>query len=193
MPERNNLPMTAAPQTDEMVERDDDDGSALAVDPRNQDALEEIERSGLGCRMKKALRRIACGESVRAASELEGYASHADVYRTAKRYGLIDVRTNKLIDRHRRISSLAGEELENRLAEAPDKISVQQLGILQGISTDKVLASEKASVPDGGQYLSALDRLAEKVLEAGAGFELQLSVKPPSPGSAEVIDVTPER
>ncbi len=114
------------------------------------------------------------------------------MYRAAKRYGLIDVRTNKLIDRHRRISNLAGEELEHRLTEDPNKISTQQLGILQGISTDKVLASEKASVPDGGQYLSALDRLAEKVLEAGAGFELQLSVKPFSPGSDEVIDVTPE-
>jgi hypothetical protein len=141
--------------------------------------------------MKKALRRIACGEAVRAASELEGYASHADVYRAAKRYGLIDVRTNKLIDRHRRISNLAGEELENRLTEDPNKISTQQLGILQGISTDKVLASDKASVPDGGQYLSALDRLAEKVLEAGVGFELQLSVKSTQPNADVVIDVTP--
>ena len=170
-----------------------DESSLLVADKHNQDALEKIERSGLGCRMKKALRWIACGESIRAASELEGYASHADVYRAAKRYGLIDVRTNKLIDRHRRISNLAGEELECRLAEAPDKISTQQLGILQGISTDKVLSSDKASIPDGSGYISALDRLAERVAESGQAIELKLSIGALAAGADEAIDVTPER
>jgi hypothetical protein len=180
--------MTSNTPINSVAVRPDED---LPVLPSElEDAWQKVEQSKLGDRMRSALRLIACGENVRASAEIVGLASHADVYRAAKRYGLIDVRTNKLIDRHRRISNLAGEELENRLTEDPDKISTQQLGILQGISTDKVLASDKASVPDGGQYLSALDRLAEKVLEAGAGFELRLSVKP-QPSADEVIDVTP--
>ena len=191
MPRRDTHPMAPGDQTRDVVESTSDDSSPLVADPRNQGALERIEQSNLGDRMKSALRRVASGEAIRTAAELEGYASHADVYRAAKRYGLIDLTTNKLVERHRRISNLAGEELECRLAEAPDKISTQQLGILQGISTDKVLASEKASTYDGSGYISALERLAEKATESGQGVEIRLAVGPLSPNADDDIDVTP--
>ena len=113
------------------------------------------------------------------------------MYRAAKRYGLIDVRTTKLIDRHRRISDLAGGHLESRLVEAPDKISTQQLGILQGISTDKVLASEKTATVDSSGYLSALDKLAARVADGGQGVEIRVAVGPLASGADSAIDVTP--
>ncbi len=94
--------------------------------------------------MKRALRWIASGEPIRVAAEAEGYESHADLRRYCKRFGLVDLKSTALVGIHRNISRLAGEELEHRLASDPDSISTPQLGILQGISTDKALAHEKA-------------------------------------------------
>jgi hypothetical protein len=178
-------------KTREVIETDTN--SPLVVDPNNQDALEKIEQSKLGEKMKRALKRVAGGEAIRAAAELEGYASHADVYRAAKRYGLANVRTTKLIESHRRISSLAGEELEDRLLNGPESFSNQQLGIIQGISTDKALAHEKTQQHDGSGYISALEQLAKRAYATGEGIELKVSVKPLASGADEVIDATPER
>jgi len=66
-----------------------------------EESWAQIEQSNLGDRMKSALRRIACGGSIRGSAEAEGYSSHADVYRYAKQFGIVDVRTRKLIDTHR--------------------------------------------------------------------------------------------
>ena len=56
---------------------------------------------------------------------------------------------------------------------------------------DKIMNSEKTDKHDGGGYLSALDRLAEKILETGAEIELQISVKP-FVQDIDAIDVTPQ-
>ena len=94
-----------------------------AIAKEAEEAWTKIEQSSLGDRMKSALRRIACGESIRGSAEAEGYSSHGDVYRYAKRYGIVDVRTRRLIDTHRRVARLSGEELEQRLATKPEEIS----------------------------------------------------------------------
>ena len=165
-----------------------------------EEAWTQIEQSNLGVRMKSALRRIACGESIRGSAEAEGYSSHADVYRYAKQFGIVDVRTRKLIDTHRHVARLSGEELEQRLATQPDKISTHALAVIGGVATDKVLAHEKNQTDDGSSYLSALEKMAERFAESGKTLELQVTLSPAAvaaghvidaSGSHEVIDVTP--
>ena len=165
-----------------------------AIAKEAEEAWTQIEKSNLGDRMKSALRRIACGESIRGAAEAEGYRSHSDVYKYATQYGIVDVRTKRLIDGHRRVARLSGEELEQRLTTKPEKISAAQLAVIAGISTDKVLKSEEKAKDDGASYLSALEKMAERFAEGGKTLELRVSLGPTAPGateSHETIDVTP--
>jgi hypothetical protein len=169
-----------------------------AVAKEAEEAWAKIEQSNLGDRMKRALRRIAGGGSIRGSAEAEGYSSHADVYRYAKQFGIVDVRTRKLIDTHRKVARLSGEELEQRLATHPEEISTHALAVIGGVATDKVLAHEKSQTDDGASYLSALEKVAAEIAASGKSLELKVSVGPTLPaanasGSHEVIDVTPER
>jgi hypothetical protein len=164
--------------------------------PEAMDAWEKIEASGLKDRMKRTLRRVAAGESVREASMAEGYADYKRTYLAARRFGLMTATTQAIINSDRRIAKMAGAEIEIRLRDDPDSMTVQQLGVLKGISTDKVLAHDKASTDDGGDYISALEALAKGVAERGVALELKVSIKPAAPEAvtleAETIDVTPE-
>ena len=107
-----------------------------AVTKEAEEAWAKIEQSSLGDRMKSALRRIACGESIRGSAEAEGYSSHSDVYRYAKQFGIVDVRTRKIINTHRHVARLSGEELEQRLATKPEEISTHALAVI-GRSGDR--------------------------------------------------------
>ena len=164
-----------------------------AIAKEAEEAWTQIEKSNLGDRMKSALRRIACGETIRGSAEAEGYSSHADVYRYAKQFGIVDVRTRKLIDTHRRVARLSGEELEQRLATEPEKISTHALAVIGGVATDKVLAHEKSQTDDGASYISALEKAAALFVEGGKALELKVSIGLAAPGAdaGEVIDVTP--
>jgi len=156
-----------------------------------QAAWKEVEQSNLGDRMKRALRHVVGGVAVREAAELEGYNDSRDLYRYCKRFGLIDTRTAAIVNTHRNIAKLAGTEMERRLIEEPDQIKTPALAVIGGISTDKVLAFEKVETDDGTAYLSALERMAERVAESGTTIELKVSIGPTTPG-AETIDVTPK-
>ena len=174
-------------QTSSMIETPAVDLPAVAKEA--EEAWSQIEQSNLGDRMKSALRRIACGGSIRGSAEAEGYSSHADVYRYAKQFGIVDVRTRRLIDTHRHVARLSGEELEQRLATQPDKISTHALAVIGGVATDKVLAHEKQQTDDGQGYISALEKMAERFAESGAGLELKVTVSPAAVAAGHVIDV----
>ncbi|MCH7643906.1 MAG: hypothetical protein IH974_03650 [Myxococcales bacterium] len=118
----------------------------------------------------------------------QGYSSHADVYRYAKQFGIVDVRTRRLIDTHRHVARLSGEELEQRLATKPDEISTHALAVIGGVATDKVLAHEKNQTDDGSSYLSALEKMAERFAASGAGLELKVTVSPAAVAAGHVID-----
>jgi len=159
-----------------------------------QAAWKAVERSNLGDRMKRALQRVAGGQGIRESAEAEGYNSHQDLHRYAKRFGLIDVRTAAIIGTHRNVAKLSGEELERRLIEDPDKIPTPALAVIGGISTDKVIASEKVEAYDGSSYLSALEKMAARVAESGVSLELTVTVGPATPaatGPHQTIDITP--
>lgn len=64
--------------------------------PENLDARDLIVASDLGDRMKSALRLVADGWTVREAAREIGCASHADVYRAAKRFGLLAIGRKRL-------------------------------------------------------------------------------------------------
>ncbi len=167
-----------------------------AIAKEAEEAWTQIEQSNLGDRMKSALRRIACGESIRGAAEAEGYSSHSDVYRYAKQFEIVDVRTRRLIDTHRRVARLSGEELEQRLATEPEKISTHALAVIGGVATDKVLAHEKSQTDDGASYLSALEKAAAHFAESGKTLDLRVSIATNRPDADaidahEVIDITP--
>ncbi len=178
-------------QTSSVIESPSADLPAVAKEA--EEAWSQIEQSNLGDRMKSALRRIACGESIRGSAEAEGYSSHADVYRYAKQFGIVDVRTRRLIDTHRHVARLSGEELEQRLATKPDEISTHALAVIGGVATDKVLAHEKNQTDDGSAYLSALEKMAERFAASGAGLELKVTVSPAAVAAGHIIDVTPTR
>jgi len=125
----NELALPETPETD-----------LPAIAKEAEEAWKQIQQSKLGARMKSALRRIACGESIKGAADAEGYSSHSDGYRYAKQFGIVDVRTRKLIDTHRRVARLSGAELEQRLATETEKFTTHALAVIGGIANDKVLA-----------------------------------------------------
>ena len=163
-----------------------------AIAKEAEEAWTKIEQSNLGDRMKSALRRISCGESIRGSAEAEGYSSHSDVYRYAKQFGIVNLKTKAIVDQHRSIAKLATAEVERRLLDDPENAgSTSQLAVVGGISTDKVFAAEKVGKDDGASYLSALEKVAAQFAKSGKALELKVTVGPVTP-SADAIDVTAE-
>jgi hypothetical protein len=156
------------------------ESSALAppeeVHPDNAPAWDRIEASSLGDRMKRALRRVAAGESFREASRAEGYASHSEIVRAARRYGLQSVSTEQLVDRVRRVADMSLEELERRLEADPASFTTKELGITSGIMVDKLAKRERWGDDVGASRGSPLlQQIAEKLLRDGGKLELRVS------------------
>ncbi len=158
---------------------------------QNAKAVTQIEASNVGDHMKRALRRVASGESFREAAQAEGYKTHSDVYRYARQYGLLNVKDELLIDGCRRVSGMGLAELERRLAEDPEGFSVKELGVTTGILLDKIAKKERWGLEpkEGAGALDVLERLADRV--AKGELELELRVSRPDPAD-RAIDVTPE-
>jgi len=160
-----------------------------AVSPEAASALVAIEQSQIGDRMKKALILVARGASIREAATEMDYSSHSDVYRLARKYGLVDLRTKAIVTTHRSVAKLSSEELEQRLLDKSDGITTAQLAVISGISTDKILASEKAATDDGSAYMSAFEKAAARIAASGAGLELKVTVSPAAMAAGHIIDV----
>ena len=185
------------PRTDSELEPAAEDLPAV-VPPEAASALEAIEQSQLGGRMKRALILVAKGASVRDAATAEDYATHSDVYRLARKFGLVDLRTKAIVETHRSVAKLSSGLLEQKLLDEPKTFSGPQLAVVSGIATDKVLASEKAATDDGSAYLSALEKMAERFAESGVGLKLEVTVSPAAvaaghvnaDGFADVVDAS---
>lgn len=159
------------------------------------DSPEEAENAivALTCteRMKAAVRLVAEGMAFRDAAVQVGYRDHREVYRWAKRAGLLEVHTKRLVDSYRRIAALSNAELERRLTEAPEEIATKDLAVISGISADKAAKYEgwgKQADDDPGPH-RMLDWL-EEMVKSGRNLELKVS---PHPRDAEAIDVRPAR
>ena len=144
--------------------------------------------------MKRALQRVAAGESYRDAAEAEGYATHTDVYRHARHYGLATITSARLVEAHRKNALLAAEELGRRLEEKPQAFKAGELNFITGTSTDKVSRYEgwDSSRIEGTSYVSALDRLAEALAKSGTRLEIKVEPSRRRDGEA-AIDLDPDR
>lgn len=169
-------------------------GALETVPADMQRAWLRVEEARLGSRMKRALRLVAHGVSYREAAAEEGYQDHAAVYRHARRFGLAQIRTEQIIEGHKSIAFLANDELERRLVERPEEFRDRDLSVAAGIASDKIRDYEgwKSEQQQGGDYVSALDRLARQ-LEANQTLKIGFTVEK-SPGDREerAIDVTPD-
>jgi len=87
--------------------------------PNSDDSEKAIVALTCTERMRAALRLVAEGTPYRDAAEQVGYRDHREVYRWAKKAGLVEVHTKRLVDSYRRIAALSNVELERRLIEAP--------------------------------------------------------------------------
>ena len=152
--------------------------------PENTEPWARIEASALGARMKRALRRIACGETYREAAQAEGYATHSDVYRMAQRYRLVNATSERIVNRCRNVADLSLEELERRLTEDPGAFSAKELGITAGIATDKVAKKERwgliGDISSRGE--SPLEMLSKAAMEGKISLSMEVKPAPPRPG-----------
>ncbi len=143
--------------------------------------------------MKRALARVASGESYRQAAAAEGYEDHAEVWRLAKRYGLLGAKKAQILAGSRRVALLANEELERRLVEKTDEISDRDLTVMGGVAQDKLAAAERKSGAESST--GSLDALVAKMLDAGMSLKIEVKTPDPLRGAREreEIDVTPDR
>ena len=151
-----------------------------------------VEASGVGPRMRLALRAIATGvaRDYREAAQLVSYKSHTDIYRYACLYGLSPTSKHLIVD-CRRVAKLGLGLVEQRMLEDPDSVSSRDAVVAAGIAIDKVAKHERWGREDDGagsnKTLEALDRIAE-VLK-GRNLELEISVRPSDPQPAEMGQV----
>jgi hypothetical protein len=153
------------------------------------EAWARVADSGIDDRMRRALLRVAYGSSCREAARDEGYASHQDVARAARRFGLLDAKKDRIINGARRVAQLAQDELEDRLSEKPDDIGARDLAIIAGIAIDKVARAEKWDAGNDGPTTLAdmLNSLAD-FLPPGEKINLKLEVE-----RREAVEVFPIR
>jgi hypothetical protein len=157
------------------------------LDPRTEARIATLPTNA---RMRAALRLVADGWTYREAAKAAGYASPKDLHGWAKRAGLLDAHTERLVAGLRRVASLSTEEIERRLEEAPEEISTKDLGVIAGIATDKIArfegwsggADPEASRRRGEQISDVLEMLAQ----AGA-VRVSLEVGPTDRDGRESI------
>jgi hypothetical protein len=117
-----------------------------------------------GERMKGALRLVAEGTPYRQAAEAAGYTDHREVYRWAKRAGLREIHTERLVASYKTLASLSNEELERRLVDESNTISTRDLAILSGIASDKVSRYETwGRQSDRAEPANDFETLADRI------------------------------
>lgn len=134
--------------------------------------------ASLSCsdRMKQALVLIVDGCTYRDSAKEVGYRDHREVYRWAKRAGLLDVHTENLVAGYKRITALSNAELERRLVEHPEGIPTRDLAIIGGIAADKAARYENWGKPQEPDRSELLNHLFDRLQASSAGIELKVEV-----------------
>ncbi len=162
--------------------------TTLALPEELREAWEAVIAGSHCERTTRALYRVALGEPYREAAKAEGYTDHADIWRLAKRYGLVQAKKERILAGSRRVALLANEELERRLVEKTEEISDRDLTVMGGVAQDKIAAAERKSGEEPST--GSLDARVKKLLDSGASLEIQ--VKTPDP-MRDAIVVTGEK
>jgi hypothetical protein len=156
------------------------DRSIPAPQPKPPVTHEAIDATGSGETMKAALYLVLDGTPYREAAHEVGLASHQDLYRAAKRLGLLHAHTKHLVAQCQRLADLNAGELERRLVENPESIRTKDLSVTNGIALDKIRAYEgwwHRSHDPAAVAAAAVDRLA--ALEGKLKLEVTVERTPP--------------
>ncbi len=129
-------------------------------------------------RMKRALALVADGMPYRDAAKEVGYRDHREVYRWAKRAGLLEVHTDSLW-RHTSASRRSPTPRSSgRLIEHPEDIHTRDLAIIGGIAADKAAKYEswgRSQEADRGELLS---QMLARLHESSVGLRLEVTPLP---------------
>jgi len=144
------------------------------LDPEVQQRIAALPTND---RMKSALRLVASGVDYRRAAEAVGYRSPKDLHGWAKRAGLLEVHSDRLIAGYKRIAHLSNQEIERRLEEAPEDVSIKDLAVVAGIAADKIAKYERwgfgetKETGNANRWAELMDRLLE---QGGATLTVKL-------------------
>ena len=164
------------------------------IPEENLEAWERIEATEIQPRMKRALRRLAVGASLREAARSEDYRSTADLIRYAHKHGLISMTTHQLINQFRRTSYIAMDLVEDRITNDPDSVSVKDAAIVAGIAADKVAKKEHWGQPEPDSSLgNVLAEIAERIIQSPSKLDIHITAEPvqASDPLESARDVTP--
>ncbi len=164
------------------------------IPEENLEAWERIEATKIQARMKRALRRLAAGASLREAARSEDYRSTADLIRYAHKHGLISMTTHQLINQFRRTSYIAMDLVEDRITNDPDSVSVKDAAIVAGIAADKVAKKEHWGQQEPEEKLGdCLIEIAKMVLQRPGKLSLDYTPEPAQASDPveSARDVTP--
>ncbi len=144
--------------------------------------------------MKRALRRLAVGMSLRKAAESEGYKTKASIFRYGQKHGLISMTDKALVNQFRRTAYKSLDMIEDRITDDPDSVSTRDLTIIAGVAADKIAKKERWGdrVPEENLG-DCLIEIAERIV-AGGG-KVGLTIEGPGGESSDPVasarDVTP--
>ena len=164
------------------------------IPEENLEAWGRIEATQIQPRMKRALRRLAVGASLREAARSEDYRSTADLIRYAHKHGLISMTTHQLINQFRRTSYIAMDLVEDRITNDPDSVSVKDAAIVAGIAADKVAKKEHWGQPEPDSSLgNVLAEIAERIIQSPSKLDIHITAEPvqASDPLESARDVTP--
>ena len=145
-----------------------------ALDPEVEQRIAALPTND---RMKSALRLVATGVDYRRAAEAVGYRSPKDLHGWAKRAGLLEVHSDRLVAGYKRIAHLSNQEIERRLEEAPRDVSIKDLAVVAGIAADKIAKYERwgfgqtKETGNANRWAELMDRILE---QGGATLTVKL-------------------
>jgi hypothetical protein len=141
----------------------------------------------------RALRLWASGEGIRDVENATGVKARA-LWLLIQRYGLAKLRytTESLMALHKIAAHIALETIVARMLENPDDFKSKDLGVVAGISSDKLGSYEgwaRGGARAGEDYASDLSKWGKNLMqsvEPGGKVKLELTVE----RQTDAIDVT---
>lgn len=119
------------------------------------------------------------GYSWRESCSLAGYNNHNRLRIAVYKYGLqkYALRSDRIVRAHREIAAKTSEVLLDRLETEPEKIQSRDLGLILGMSTDKIRDYESwTKMPSaGGNVLNAFEQLARALADGHLSLKLEVT------------------
>jgi len=140
------------------------EGFRRSVDPHQerQSDRPERDRDRTAVATRRELQAVAAGPGgISAAGSMVARKRRIqkDLHGWAKRAGLLEVHSERLVAGYKRIAHLSNQEIERRLEEAPQDVSIKDLAVVAGIASDKIARYERWGA--GEKEDNGVDRFGE--------------------------------